>query len=54
MAVTRYVTGAPTGYLVSAAGWPLFFVVCTAAALPGLLLILTYERWGAAPRTEGG
>ena len=53
MAVTRYVTGAPTGYLVSAAGWPLFFVVCTAAALPGLLLILTYERWGTAPRTEG-
>ncbi len=54
MAVTRYVTGAPTGYMVSALGWPLFFVVCTVIALPGLLLILTYDRWEMDRRTEGG
>ncbi len=45
MAVGRNVTGAPTGYLADAVGWVMFFVICTALALPGLLLLLRYERW---------
>jgi len=45
MAVSRYVTGAPTGYLVDAAGWAPFFIICTVLALPGLLLLLRYDRW---------
>ncbi|MEN6320274.1 MAG: MFS transporter [Syntrophaceae bacterium] len=45
MAVGRYVSGAPTGYLADAVGWVMFFVICTALALPGLLLLLRYNKW---------
>jgi PAT family beta-lactamase induction signal transducer AmpG len=45
MAVGRYVTGAPTGYLADAVGWVMFFVICTVLALPGLLLLLRYNKW---------
>jgi PAT family beta-lactamase induction signal transducer AmpG len=45
MAVGRYVTGAPTGYLVDAVGWAMFFVICTALAVPGLLILVRYNRW---------
>lgn len=45
MAVSRYITGAPTGYLVDAVGWVMFFVICTALALPGLLLLVRYNSW---------
>lgn len=45
MAVSRYITGAPTGYLADAVGWVMFFVICTALALPGLLLLVRYNRW---------
>ena len=46
MAVSRYITGAPTGYLAASAGWIWFFTICTAAAIPALLLLLRYDRWG--------
>lgn len=39
MAVSRYITGAPTGYLVAAVGWTTFFVICTLLAIPALLLL---------------
>ena len=45
MAVSRYVTGAPTGFLVVAVGWVWFFVICTALAAPGLLLLIRYHKW---------
>ncbi len=45
MAVSRYITGAPTGFLVVAVGWTWFFVVCTALAVPGLLLLWRYDYW---------
>jgi PAT family beta-lactamase induction signal transducer AmpG len=45
MAVGRFVTGAPTGYLADAVGWVMYFVICTALALPGLLLLLRYNKW---------
>lgn len=45
MAVGRYVTGAPTGYMVEAVGWVMFFVLCALLALPGLLLLLRFNRW---------
>jgi len=45
MAVSRYITGAPTGYIADATGWIGFFAICTAAALPALLLLLRYDRW---------
>lgn len=50
MAVSRYVTGAPTGYLADAAGWVPFFTICTLLALPALLLLLRYDRWAVKDR----
>jgi PAT family beta-lactamase induction signal transducer AmpG len=50
MAVSRYMTGAPTGYLAVAAGWIPFFTICTLLALPALMLLLRYDRWGVEPR----
>ena len=47
MAVSRYITGAPTGYLVVAAGWAWFFIICTALAIPGLLLLIRYNKWAS-------
>ena len=52
-AFSRYITGAPTGYLVVAAGWVWFFIICTALAIPGLLLLIRYNKWagGVDPKT---
>jgi len=50
MAVTRVVVGAPTGVLVKAYGWEVYFLVSAAAAIPGLLLLLRYDRWGGGTR----
>ena len=51
MAVSRYVTGAPTGFLVVAVGWVWFFVICTALAAPGLLLLIRYRKWAGGLET---
>ncbi|GAB4246310.1 MAG: AmpG family muropeptide MFS transporter [Deltaproteobacteria bacterium] len=47
MAVTRVVVGAPTGFLAKSYGWPAYFVFSALAAVPGLLLLLRYDRWKA-------
>jgi len=52
MAVTRVVVGAPTGVLAGAFGWPVFFIISALAAIPGLLLLLRYDRW-TAPAARG-
>jgi len=54
MAVSRYITGAPTGYLAAAVGWPAFFTVCALLAVPGLLLLLRYRRWGVNSDQDAG
>ncbi|SMC21284.1 MFS transporter, PAT family, beta-lactamase induction signal transducer AmpG [Desulfacinum hydrothermale DSM 13146] len=45
MAVTRVLAGAPTGFLVSSLGWPLFYAVSTLGALPGILLLPRFAPW---------
>ncbi len=50
MAVGRYATGAPTGYLADAVGWVMFFIICTVLALPGLLLLMRYDKWAVEIR----
>ena len=45
MAVTRVFAGAPSGVLAKAYGWETYFLVCALAAVPGLLLLLRYDRW---------
>jgi PAT family beta-lactamase induction signal transducer AmpG len=47
MAVTRVVVGAPTGFLAKTYGWESYFIVSTLAAIPGLLILLRYDRWRA-------
>lgn len=39
MGVPRVIASAPTGWMAEFMGWPLFFLVCTLIALPGLMLL---------------
>lgn len=45
MALTRVVATAPTGFMVNAWGWETFFLVSTLSAIPGLILLLRFNRW---------
>lgn len=40
MGITRVILPAPTGYIADAVGWNMFFVICTLAAVPGMLLLI--------------
>ena len=39
MGVPRVIAAAPTGWMAESMGWTLFFLVCTALALPGLMML---------------
>lgn len=41
MGVPRVLASAPTGFMVESLGWFLFFILCAAVAVPGLILL----RW---------
>lgn len=44
--LSRYVAGAPSGYLAKSLGWPGYFVVCCLAGLPALLmLVFRFGEW---------
>jgi len=45
-ALPRTLVAAPAGFAAEFYGWPGFFLFCAAAALPGLLLLANYDRWG--------
>jgi PAT family beta-lactamase induction signal transducer AmpG len=44
MGIPRVLASAPTGFAVAALGWSSFFIFCTLAALPGLLLLVLINR----------
>lgn len=44
MGITRVILPAPTGFIADAVGWDMFFVICTLAAVPGLLLLIPVFR----------
>jgi PAT family beta-lactamase induction signal transducer AmpG len=50
--IGRTVFSSTTGFLVSAAGWFWFFVICTALAAPGLLMLAWLQRKGHFKRLE--
>lgn len=45
-ALPRTLVAAPAGFAAEAYGWIGYFLLCAASALPGLLLLGLYERWG--------
>jgi PAT family beta-lactamase induction signal transducer AmpG len=45
-AVGRTYLSSGAGYVAKATGWPLFFVICVAVALPSLLLLAWLQRRG--------
>lgn len=44
-ALSRVLFATPAGLLAQRLGWPAFFLLCAALALPGLLLLTRYRRW---------
>ena len=50
-ALTRTVLAAPAGSLVKHWGWSSYFLFCTVMAVPGLLMLMRFDRW-AKPETE--
>ena len=46
MALPRTLFAGMTGFMAEAYGWKLYFPICAAAAIPGLLLLLLWDRWG--------
>jgi PAT family beta-lactamase induction signal transducer AmpG len=44
-AFARVLFASPAGFLAEKAGWPVFFLVCIALAIPGLLLLRRFESW---------
>lgn len=45
MAFPRVLASAPTGIMAKHLGWPSFFVLCTLAAVPGLMLLMRISPW---------
>lgn len=52
-ALPRTFVNAATGFLVEAVGWSTFFLISTALAVPGLLLLIWVAPWNGAT-TSGG
>ena len=46
MALPRSLFAGLTGFMATTYGWKLYFPVCASAAIPGLLLLLLWDRWG--------
>jgi PAT family beta-lactamase induction signal transducer AmpG len=45
IAVPRTFANATTGFIVEAAGWTMFFVICTLLAVPGMLMLFKVAPW---------
>lgn len=45
MGLPRVVISAPGGILADAVGWDIFFLVCTLAAIPGLVILWYFRQW---------
>ncbi len=50
--IPRTFANASTGFIINAVGYFNFFLICAAAAIPGLLLLLVVAPW--SKRTESG
>ncbi len=52
MAMSRYVAGAPSGWLADHVSWPNYFIICTLIGIPGLLMLLRFNRWAMPENTQ--
>jgi PAT family beta-lactamase induction signal transducer AmpG len=48
MGIPRVLAAAPTGFFAKHLGWESFFICCTLAALPGMLLLVKCAPWNGA------
>lgn len=48
--IPRTVASATTGFIIDAVGYFNFFLICTAAALPGMALLLVVAPWNDTPQ----
>jgi PAT family beta-lactamase induction signal transducer AmpG len=49
MALSRYMAGAPSGFLAKSLDWEGYFILCTLIGIPGLLMVIfRYDKWTAA------
>ncbi|HJV89388.1 MAG TPA: AmpG family muropeptide MFS transporter [Holophagaceae bacterium] len=46
MALPRTFFAGFTGFVAERVGWTFYFPLCALAAIPGFLLLITYDRWG--------
>jgi MFS transporter, PAT family, beta-lactamase induction signal transducer AmpG len=49
MGLPRVLASAPTGFAATLMGWEGFFIFCTLAAVPGMLVLLRVAPWRSAP-----
>ncbi|WP_341526128.1 MFS transporter [Nostoc sp. UHCC 0302] len=49
MAVSRDILASPGGAIAQSTGWPVFFLITIAAAVPGLLLLPVFAPWNPQP-----
>ena len=50
MGVSRDILVAPAGGIAQSTGWPVFFLITLAAAVPGMLLLPVFAPWSSASR----
>ena len=53
MGVPRVLASAPMGFVAETVGWATFFLICTAAALPGIWLLGKIAPWRRKNRVSG-
>jgi PAT family beta-lactamase induction signal transducer AmpG len=51
MALSRTFLGAPTGLLAKSVGWEAYYIISMLLMLPGLLMLLRFEKWQSIQNT---
>ena len=51
-ALSRSLLAAPAGVVVKHTGWPVFFGICAIVAIPGLVMLFWWDRWGVPEEAE--
>ena len=49
-ALPRSIANASTGFIVENTGWVMFFLLCTALAIPGMVALIWVAPWRCVPR----